>query len=555
MFSSADLIEALARRARRSLRPERAPGEFPPGWSAWFAAMTGRIGAVTGAAAEAIIAILLQREPAMPPARMAALNRWQAFGTLWRQEWQPPAREDRRERIIAYAITLVVHLILGLMLLWLAYVRFTGSPAPQGEDVVQVEYIGEGTPLDEGGGPPTGDVPEPAEAASAPASPASASPSQAETAQRSAQPPPPNEQPPASSAEASGAQPLQVTETAVPDTEFVLPPATPRSVDIPQPRIAVPEIQVHTREVELVQAPAPIPTPQPRALPAPEVQVPDLRREAPEVVQREVPAPLPRVRTPTLPQRALTVPELRAPAASVGTREIPMPSDASASQARPSESATGTTPTATTDRGNTPTGASRAPGGPPASQSGARSTAATSGSGPKPAAAPGAWPTPQRGDDWGASTRNRPGGNTGKQAGLFNADGSPRLPPGTAAPGGGFPPGSDDWTLDKLDRHGTWMKRPPNDYTPTRFDRYWLPSGTLLQEWVRRGIKSMAIPIPGTSKKINCTISILQLGGACGVSDPNLNDQEATARPPPDIPFKPELQEDQDSLRRPPGSP
>jgi hypothetical protein len=31
-------------------------------------------------------------------------------------------------------------------------------------------------------------------------------------------------------------------------------------------------------------------------------------------------------------------------------------------------------------------------------------------------------------------------------------------------------------------------------------------------------------------------------------------DVEATARPPPDIPFKRELQEDQDSLRKPPGS-
>lgn len=68
---------------------------------------------------------------------------------------------------------------------------------------------------------------------------------------------------------------------------------------------------------------------------------------------------------------------------------------------------------------------------------------------------------------------------------------------------------------------------------------------------MRRGIKSMAIPIPGTSKKINCTISLLQLGGGCGISDPNLQDQEAIARPPPDIPFKPELQEDQDALKQP----
>ncbi len=39
MYSSAELIEALRRRLRRSLRPERPPGEFPPGWAEWFAAM------------------------------------------------------------------------------------------------------------------------------------------------------------------------------------------------------------------------------------------------------------------------------------------------------------------------------------------------------------------------------------------------------------------------------------------------------------------------------------------------------------------------------------
>ena len=61
----------------------------------------------------------------------------------------------------------------------------------------------------------------------------------------------------------------------------------------------------------------------------------------------------------------------------------------------------------------------------------------------------------------------------------------------------------------------------------------------------------MSIPIPGTSKSLTCVVSLLQLGGGCGVSDPNLNDQEATARPPPDIPFKPDLQDDQQSLAKP----
>jgi hypothetical protein len=43
-------------------------------------------------------------------------------------------------------------------------------------------------------------------------------------------------------------------------------------------------------------------------------------------------------------------------------------------------------------------------------------------------------------------------------------------------------------------------------------------------------------------------VSILQLGGGCGIEDPNMQDQEAEARKPPDVPFKPDLQEDQQSL-------
>jgi hypothetical protein len=192
-------------------------------------------------------------------------------------------------------------------------------------------------------------------------------------------------------------------------------------------------------------------------------------------------------------------------------------------------------------------------GGAPAAATGSQPAKATAGNGVT-AVKPGARPSVLRSDDWGASTRNRPGGDTGKQPGLFNADGSPRLSAGTAQPGGGFPPGSDNWTKDQFDRAGVWLKRKPNDFTPTRFDKVWVPSETLLEEWVRRNVRSVSIPIPGTSKKVECKISLLQLGGGCTISDPNMNDQEAEARPPPDIPFKPDLQEDQRSLRKP-GSP
>jgi hypothetical protein len=184
-------------------------------------------------------------------------------------------------------------------------------------------------------------------------------------------------------------------------------------------------------------------------------------------------------------------------------------------------------------------------------QRGTQPSKTTAGSGPATTPKAGAWPTPKRGDDWGASTRNRPGGNTGKTPGLFDSEGVPRLPEGTAAAGKGLPPGSDRWTKEDFDRAGTWLKRPPNDYEPTRFDKMWVPNETLLEKWVRQNIREMDIPIPGTTKKLHCVVSLLQLGGGCGITDPNLNDQEATARPPPDIPFKPDLQEDQGSLGKP----
>ena len=165
------------------------------------------------------------------------------------------------------------------------------------------------------------------------------------------------------------------------------------------------------------------------------------------------------------------------------------------------------------------------------------------GAGPESAAVAGAWSTLTAGDDWGESTRNRDGGQRGA-TGLFDDEGRPRLPPGTGAPaGGGLPPGVVFEDIQDLDRAGTWLKRPPIDYTPTAFDRYWMPGGTLLEEWVRRGIREVQISIPGTSKKIHCVVSLLQLGGGCGINDPDMQDQEAEARPPPDVPWKPELQE------------
>jgi hypothetical protein len=247
----------------------------------------------------------------------------------------------------------------------------------------------------------------------------------------------------------------------------------------------------------------------------------------------------------------VAVPELRGQ-----VREIPMPAGgAPAPSAAPGN---GTTTAAQAnangaggERGSAPS-AGQAPAGSgqgvaPVTQGGRGVAASGSGAGPVLKPAPGGWPGAAKSDDWGASTRNvagtgngrgKDGKGDGKGPGLFNDDGSVRLP--------------DEWSqqtgLD-IDRAGTWLKRPGLEYRGTRFDRYWIPQGNLLEEWVRRGIKQIAIPIPGTNTRLECVVSLLQLGGGCFPVNPDANEQPATARPPPDIPFKPELQEDNGSVR------
>ncbi len=143
------------------------------------------------------------------------------------------------------------------------------------------------------------------------------------------------------------------------------------------------------------------------------------------------------------------------------------------------------------------------------------------------------------------------GGQKGTPSGLYNSDGSVRLAetPGSASPA--QPPGALTDEIVNLDRAGTWLKRKTTDYEPTSFDRYWRPSETLLEEWVRKSVTTVRIPIPGTNKHVVCQTVLLVVGGGCDISDPNLLDVPATARPAPDIPFKPGLQEDNGSLPAP----
>lgn len=547
MFSASELISALLDRPRSSQLWFRAvdarpAGEFPPGWRAWFASMVERIGAVRGATADAIVAIFLGRELARPAPSSPLLNDWQSFTALWRQQWHPASDDQRRDRIVALATTLLVHLALFVLLLWLATVRIGIAPPPQGEEVVQVEYIGEGTPDTPGGGAKESAAPVQQEPSTQPsANPATSPASAAAAASDSTRPP---AQAPAETMPLSD-QPLVVTETPLPDPRFALPPTSPPQL---RPTLAPlrAEVPLQSRDVPLAEQPAPLPSVATPRLNAQQA-TPTLRANTRALSAREIPLPqaLPQVATPVLQAvRPTTAPSLQS-RATLQSRDIPLIPEQGAETARSSSAS----PSSTTS-----TSAPSAPGSnaKPQPSSGTLANTAAPGSGPSTAAKPGAWLTPKRGDDWGDSTRNRPGANAGQRNGLLHSDGTPRLPPGSsAAPGGGYPPGYDTWSREAIDRNGTWLKRPPNNYTPSMFDQYWLPRETLLEEWVRKGIKQTEIPIPGTSKKIHCVISILQLGGGCYVSDPNMQDQEAVARPPPDIPWKPDLQEDQDSLKKP----
>ena len=142
----------------------------------------------------------------------------------------------------------------------------------------------------------------------------------------------------------------------------------------------------------------------------------------------------------------------------------------------------------------------------------------------------------------GAATggdRGNPRGQGGQGgSGLFNPDGSPRLADDSFKPR--FP---DPY------KEGTWLKRPSLGYRGTMFDGIWRPPENLLQEWVRRGIKELSIPIPGTGLKLKCVVSLLQFGGGCFPVNPDANEQPAREREAPDIPFKPELQEDNGSAK------
>jgi len=565
--TAADLVAALnQRRTRFSNRPE-TPGQMPPGWQGWFDAMPVVEAHAAGAAGSALAEVFVQRPLRAIPRAPRPLNRWQAFGRLLRQNWEPDLREERGLRIGVSTVDILLHILLAGLLLWLMYMHLLASPPRPAEDeAIQVEFIGRGN-VAEGGGaiasagaesapaatapatraatpsPATGRPDAPIETLSTPVPPQIAASSEAPQRIRELAPP----------VVAEAAQPLQVSEVREPDPQaFQLPPS--KRLDIPQPQLQVREVQPRQQVEEIATLRTqPQRSLQPRLMQA-DVRVPELRNQPREI---DVPAPqrMATVQARSAPSQATSNAQVQVPQLRGEVREIPMPpggaptpsaqaGNGTAAQANTGKTGAGGERGAAPAAGQSPAGTGA--GAKPTEQGGRGVAAAGSGAGPANKPAPGGWPGPAKNDDWGASTRNVAGTGNGDgkrgdgngKPGLFNQDGSARLP--------------DEWTkvsgID-VDRAGSWLKRPGLEYRGTRFDEYWIPQGNLLQEWVRRGIKKVSIPIPGSKRRLECVVSLLQLGGGCFPVNPDANEQPARARAAPDIPFKPALQEDNGSRK------
>ncbi|MCW2039360.1 hypothetical protein FHR67_004307 [Xanthomonas arboricola] len=559
--------------------------------------MSSRIGPAAAFDDDQVMGVLLARPAPPAGAGVALLSPFQAFRSLWWQHWEPRPKDQRPQHWLALLGSLLIHLGFIALLIWVVTVRWAPDDTQTGDESrVRMTFIGDGA-AEQGGG--QGQPADAAQAASGDAASALQSSASAATGRPTAAPsvltPVESVDPPSSKAQAQDIapepvaaaasepvapevprvtvpvppvtieSPLQVTETPVATNDFVVPPP-PTITVAPRPVApAAPQIEVRQRDIQTVTE-----QPQLRELQRPAATVAMRTANAPTVREREIVVPdRPQVVAPSVRSREIT-PTVRMPEVAIRTAELPSVPDA-APQPAPAAPAqqTPTTPAPTSSTSvaaaTQPSAASTQPNQAQAnfarsaqlsSTTAAASSAAkpaTSNAGPAPADRSGGWDVAANADDWSKSDHRRAGetiGANGTRNGMFNADGSVHVAAGAGDAGNGAgdrgPPGSetDTWTRDQIAQGGTWLKRPPYGYTPTSLDKYWMPNQSLLQEWVRRGLKKIEIPIPGTTTKISCVVSLLQFGGGCGLSDPNLNDQPATARPPPDVPFKPELQQD-----------
>lgn len=529
MTTAADIIAALllGKPAPTLERQTR----MPYGWGLWLRGLREKDGVITHAREQAVAAAAMR--PPVPRPREPELGLLAAFRSLFYQAWDPPSRDERGLRWFGRIASLLLHVGFAIALLWLSWIHIPPNATSEEAEVrTRLEYIGAGTPEESGG---------------VQAEPSAAQTAQSQGAKADGVPAPQKPRPPQ---QAEAAQPSQATPVVQAPPAEAESPQRPITVQVPDlpvqsaptPRLRDPVPVVREHEVVMVETPA-LQQVQPREVdvrvnPSVNVQVREREVLLPVPVQelRSVTTPTtisPRIReakAPTIREREVAMPTTRpqrTPAAAT-----PTPTQAATAPA-PASTATATSATSST------------PSADPRRAAASPSSAATN-SAPQPAAAapgprPGATPSPRRADEWGDAARNQAGTPSVSQgSGLFDADGKPKLPDGlvgqsTTQPG---VPGSRQAAARDAAAANAFLKRVPYAYEPTMFDKDWVPRENLLQEWVRKNIREVEVSIPGTSKKVRCVVSILQLGGGCSLGDGNLHDQPAVARPPPEIPIK-----------------
>lgn len=531
MATREELLALLSSRRRGlSIRPV-TPGPTPT-WQQWLDD-DSRLKAASGLVRVELIDAMAQKPPRTSPAAIAPQGRWARLRALFGQGWGYERREGRRLRYGAFSTSLMLNAFFAAILMWLMYWSFTVL-RPQEEDLVRVRITGFGTPTEVGGGEDAAEgdqqtasnsaaLAQGATTASAAASSPAAASAEAQAETQDAV------------TEAVAEQPLQVTESTAEPEGFQLPPAREvaiqaRQLPALQPRAVRSESDIPEAlpEVRSVQAPVAAQTVRVHELTTPTRELPTAPEPAPQVRIREI---------------AVRPPGAQVRVAETSTRPLPSAPAAQASAAAAPADTGAAGRAAATPKPGLPgaTGQSPKPG----------QQAAASGVGEAPRTADGGWSSPQRNDDWGVGDRSRAGAATGGDrgsprgqggSGLFDADGRPRLADDSFKPR--FP---DPY------KEGSWLKRPSLGYRGTIFDGIWRPPETLLQEWVRKGVKTFDIPLPGGKVKIRCVISILQAGGGCGpvAGKDGVHDQPARARPAPNVPFKPELFENQSDLSTP----
>ena len=538
MATREELLALLSSRRRGlSIRPT-AIGP-PPTWQQWLED-DSRLKAAAGPERAALVEAMAQKPLHALPLADAPQGRWARFRGLFRQGWGREREEGRKLRYGASVTSVLFNFFFAAMLLWLTYLQFLAFQSPA-EETVRIRITGFGTPDETGGGEaaaegdasPTSASAAPAQGATVAAAATSTPTSATASASASAET---QTEVQASATEAAVEQPLQVTESSAEPEGFQLPPAR--------------EVAVRMRDVPVLQTPAvPSESDIPEALPeVRSVQVP-VRSQTVRVPELTVPTrelPTAPEAAPQVRIREMTVqpPGAQVRVAETSTRPLPaVPAQTQASGAQTPATSGESGRITTTSKPGLPgaTGQSPKPG----------QQAAARGVGAAARTADSGWPSPRRDDDWGAADRNRAGAASGGDrgnprgqggSGLFDAEGRPRLADDSFKPR--FPDPYKD---------GSWLKRPSLNYRGTMFDGIWRPPETLLQEWVRKGIKAFDIPLPGSKVKIRCVVSILQAGGGCGLApgENGVHDQPARARPAPNVPFKPELFENQSDLTTP----